>query len=194
MRCGMESCEPTRRFVGVGAYALRSAPDLRSKRSILGPSPPHTAPSASWQHELPKFCRRQWSATAGGGAWYASLMAAKLRKKEASERSTARSAERALGKLPRGAAAGAPSAPPLIRRCAPPSPARGRRGAHPASFPLTLSAAHRAEHAPRVTRAPKLAALRRNRWLSCQCHSRESGNPGAKGAAAAKSGFPLSRE
>jgi hypothetical protein len=190
----MQWSEPGCFFVGIGDYALRSVPELRSKRSILGPSPPHTALPASRKHELPKFCRRQWSATAGGGGCNVSLTAAKLPKKEASERSTARSAERALGKLPRGAAAGAPSAPPLIRRCAPPSPARGRRGAHPASFALALSAAHRAEHAPRVTSAPKLAVLGRNRWLSCQCHSRESGNPGAKGAAVAKSGFPLSRE
>src|SRR5271157_1558314 len=32
------------------------------------PSPPHTAPSTSWKHELPKFRGCQWSSTAGGGA------------------------------------------------------------------------------------------------------------------------------
>ena len=53
---------------------------------------------AAWQHGLPKFCRRQWSSTAAGGACNASLTAAKLRKREACMRPMALSAERATAK------------------------------------------------------------------------------------------------
>jgi len=57
------------------------------------PSPAHTKPSTSLKHELPKSCGSQWSSTAGGGARGAPLTAARLRKKDASMRSTALHAE-----------------------------------------------------------------------------------------------------
>ena len=69
-------------------------------------SAPHFKPSTSSKHGLPKFCGCQWSSTAGGGArigrretpvvrraMRAPLTASKLRKEEASIRSTALSAE-----------------------------------------------------------------------------------------------------
>ena len=93
----------------VGPILIRLAPPC--------PSPPHTKPSTSWKHELPKFCGCQWRAhspsrdgrlstpyarAASGGR--RPLTAAKLRKKEASMRSTALPAKLAPVKL----------APPLI--------------------------------------------------------------------------------
>ena len=74
----------------------KSADRTGSRRSCPPsprPSPPHTAPSASWMHELPKLRRRQWSSTAAGGARNASLTAEELRKEEACMRSAARFAE-----------------------------------------------------------------------------------------------------
>jgi hypothetical protein len=39
-----------------------------SRPEPLHPSPPHTKPSTSWKHELPKFWLCQWSSTAEGDA------------------------------------------------------------------------------------------------------------------------------
>jgi hypothetical protein len=82
----------------VGPILIRLAPPC--------PSPPHTKPSTSWKHELPKFCGCQWRAhspsrdgrlstpyarAAAGGL--RPLTAFRLRKRDASMRSTALPAE-----------------------------------------------------------------------------------------------------
>jgi len=57
-------------FYGTGRalqhFLIRFAPKAAEflGENCPGPSPPHTAPSTSWKHELPKFRACQWRAFA----------------------------------------------------------------------------------------------------------------------------------
>ena len=89
-------------FYGTGRalqhFLIRFAPKAAEflGENCPGPSPPHTAPSTSWKHELPKFRACQWRAFARRLRRPKAIDRLETSEKEASMRSTALPAELAL--------------------------------------------------------------------------------------------------